>query len=135
MIYCTRKVQRPLFNGHNSVSMRSLKHYSKDRLIEELTKADWEPIFSCKDVCLAWASFKGIFTKVIDKVAPTKVVRIKQRTEPWMNIEILSLIRERNNAFKTHNQNGDPTLFSQYKSLRNEVRQKIVSAKKFFFSG
>ena len=37
---------------------------------------------------------------VINNISPIKEVRIKQRTEPWINAEILQSINDRDNAFK-----------------------------------
>ena len=37
--------------------------------------------------------------------APLKQVRIKQRTERWMNNEIIVIIRERNIAYKNMKKN------------------------------
>ena len=47
----------------------------------------------CCDVEMAWDSFKKKFHSVSDSVAPVKEVKLKQRTEPWMNSEILQNIR------------------------------------------
>ena len=45
--------------------------------------------------------FKGYFLGVVDELAPVKEIRIKQRTEPWMNADtcILELITLRDKAF------------------------------------
>ena len=47
----------------------------------------------CFDFEMACGSFKTIFHSVFDSVAPVKEVKIKQRTEPWVNLEILQTIR------------------------------------------
>ena len=107
MIYFTRKVKRHRFNGHNSTRIRSLKFYSRDLLIDELSKVVWEPLYSCEDVDMAWDIFKKLFMEVINKVAPSKKVRIKQNTEPWMCQEILTLIKERDSVFKAFNRDND----------------------------
>ncbi len=38
-------------------------------------------------------NFKNILIKVIDKVAPVKEIRIKQRTEPWIIAQVLDMIK------------------------------------------
>ena len=43
--------------------------------------------------------FKGYFLDVVDELAPVKEIRIKQRTEPWMNADILEMITLRDKAF------------------------------------
>ena len=35
------------------------------------------------------------FTGALDQIAPSKQIRIKQRTQPWMSSEILDLIKQR----------------------------------------
>ena len=49
---------------------------------------------SIDDVNIAWESFKAMFTLAIDEIAPMKDIRIKYRTEVWMNEEILELIQK-----------------------------------------
>ena len=50
---------------------------------------------------MAWNMFKDYFLGVVDELAPVKEIRIKQRTEPWMNADILELITLRDKAFFT----------------------------------
>ena len=64
---------------------------------------------NCDDVGKAWSAFHGLFAGVIDKVAPVKKVRLKQRSEPWITHEILELIKERDKVlleFKRSYQKG-----------------------------
>ncbi len=42
-----------------------------------------------------------MFLEAVDNLAQFKVVRIKQRTEPWINDDILEAIRLRNKKYGT----------------------------------
>ena len=82
----------------------------------------------------AWNNFKIIFFEILDKVAPIKSVRIKNRTEPWMDSTILDLIRERDKIlYKSNKNRNDKELRKKFNSLRNKVQHEIRKAKTNFF--
>ena len=102
----------------NSIIIRCRKNYSKELLIEKLQCIDWEPVLQCSDANEAWKKFKTIVTQVMDDIAPEKEIKIKSRTEPWINNEILELIYERNEALRKANQNkSDTVLRFKYNKL------------------
>ena len=70
IIQCTRKVVRGQCNDHNNIKIRSLRNYNRENLLSELTNVDWSMILHCNNVNLAWSTFKYIFIKILDKVAP-----------------------------------------------------------------
>ena len=39
--YCTRKSPKEIFNNHKSVTVRSLKNYSKESFLDKLSEVDW----------------------------------------------------------------------------------------------
>ena len=122
MIYCTRKVTRSQAGKCNSIKIRSMKHYSKELLTEKLQCISWEPVLQCTEVNEAWEKFRTIVTQVMDDIAPEKEIKIKSRTEPWINNEILELMYERDEALRKANQNkSDTSLRSKYNKLRNQV--------------
>ena len=93
LTYCTRKVQRGSFNTHNSVKIRSTKNYSSKNFLMELNKINWFQVTDIEDVIKAWALVHNLFIKVLNRVAlAIKQVRLKQRSEPWMDGHILDLI-------------------------------------------
>ena len=66
-------------------------------------------------------------------MAPIKIVRIKNRTEPWMTSTILDLIRERDKFLCESNKNrNDKKLRSKFNSLRNKVQREIRKSKTNF---
>lgn len=132
-IYCTRKLRKPLFGCHNTVKMRSLKNYNKEAFIESLNKKDWSQVLHC-DVDNAWDHFKTMLTEVVDSLAPIKMVRIKQISQPWFNDAISKGIMQRNKLFAFFKKNRTEQAFSDYKKCRHKVYRNIVSAKKGYFN-
>ena len=91
----------------NSTNIRSLKKHNASLYISHLSNINWnELVSSHHDVNMAWCRFKKTLISILDKVAPIKEVRLKQRAKPWMNSEILNDIRERDNLL--HNFNKKP---------------------------
>ena len=75
-----------------------LKKHNASLYISHLSNINWnELVSSHHDVNMAWCRFKKTLISILDKVAPIKEVRLKQRAKPWMNSEILNDIRERDN--------------------------------------
>ena len=80
-------------------------------------------------------SFRTIFNKNIDDDAPFRKKMIKNRTEPWINNEILELMRERDKALHYKNRNKANTeLKEKFNKLRNTVTTKCRQAKNSYYS-
>ena len=76
LIFCTRKQTKAVFNKHNSVKLRSLKHYNREEFQMNLLNTDWTSVVYSENVIDAWSRFKAIFLSVIDNIAPINEVRI-----------------------------------------------------------
>ena len=70
---------------------------------------------------------------VIDNIAPIKQLRIKQRTEPWIDADILNAIKQRDSAFRQYRKDKSDFIYCTFKSLRNKTQYLIDSAKKSFY--
>lgn len=69
----------------------------------------------------------------MDELAPIKEVRLKQRTEPWLEADILDLIRSRDQLLFEFRKGGQTEKFDQYKKVRNTVQYKIHKAKSNYY--
>ena len=72
-----------------------------------------------------------VFSNILDSVAPVKEIRLKGRTEPCINNDILDDIRRRDHflySFKKK-KNKDPASYSDYRRLRNKVQRGVRKAK------
>ena len=71
---------------------------------------------------------------IIDNIGPVKQLRIKQRTEPWIDSEILNAINQSDSAFKQYIKDRSVENYCTFKCLRNKTQYLIDSAKKSFFT-
>ena len=87
---------------------------------------------NCDDVGKAWYAFHGLFAGVIDKVAPVKKVRLKQRSEPCITHEILGLIKERDEVLLDFKRSNQKSFYEQFCKIRKLIQNKVKKAKKYF---
>ena len=88
--YCTRKTLRGQIGKHNTVKIRPMKDYSKESFIDLLKGYDWDLVCQARDnVNEAWEIFSTMFTQALNDIAPEKEIRIKGRTEPLIDAEVL----------------------------------------------
>jgi hypothetical protein len=132
MIYCTRKLS--FIGSHNSVTLRSLKKYNKEDFQASLLSTDWNPVLLSDNVNEAWDRFKEIFLSVINTIASVKQIRLKQRTEPWIDSDILQAISDRDSGFKIIKCNRRLEKFNLFKGLRKKVQYLVHSAKSSYFT-
>ena len=129
IIYMTRKIKRGQINRHNTVKIRSLKNYNKEKLLEKLKSINWYYVLNELDVNKAWRNFAQEFRKVIDDIAPVKEIRLRSRSEPWFDAHILNLISERDKLLIKIRKGGNDDIKDRFKCLRNKVQLEIKKAK------
>ena len=66
-------------------------------------------------------------------IAPIKTVRLKQRSDPWMDNEILLAICDRDNALQNCKKLNSPENHKIYCILRNKVQYKVRKMKQKIF--
>ena len=82
----------------------------------------------------AWSVFKDNLLCILDKLAPVKEVRIKHKTEPWMNNVILENIRTRDGLLYQYKKEKNPEIYAQFCKIRNQIQRDIKKAKASYFS-
>ena len=132
--YCTRKkIKEVLPKKHHQVKIRSRKNYSKDNFTALLSEADWSKVHTAADVDGAWTEFSNIFMNALDTVAPVRVVRIKQKSDPWITPDILQDIEERDKWLPKANKHPyNPENRQKFCSLRNKIQRDCRKAKEEF---
>ena len=133
-IFCIRTTPKRAIFQPVTKCIRSFKNYSKELVLENLRAVDWSPVYLSQNVDLSLESFIGLIMPVIDKVAPERHVRIKQKTEPWMNPSILADIRRRDHLLQHFKRDKSKVeLHQEYCKIRNKIQRDVKMAKRFFF--
>ena len=134
LIFCTRKVKRTKFNKHNNnVFLRFLKHYTVNVFVEKLQKVNFSNYerFSC--INAAYTNFLNKLMKIVNKIAPSKDIRIKNTTQEWFDREIAELTHARKKLFLKFKNSKLHIDEENYKKVKYHVQNLIWKKKKEFY--
>ena len=82
-------------------------------------------IYWCRNVNYAWRIFQEIFMSILDYIAPTKEIKIKQKTEPQITSEILNQIRERDSFLYLYKKTQSKRFYYDYCKIWNKLQRDI----------
>ena len=130
--YLTLSNIKPFNNTtrNNILTCRSFKTFNEAEFI-----ADIEQCFSnftaCDDSSLesAWTKWKSNFLLICDTHAPLCRYRIKSNSKPWIDNEIISIMKKRDHVHKLATMSKSEIIFAEYKTLRNKCTQQIRNKK------
>ena len=131
--YCSRGLKN-ISCVSNVKRIRSFRNYTALRLKEALMNINWSSVLLSTNVDYCLAEFTRLFDSAVDLVAPFHDVRVKGKSNPWMNSTILAGIKLRDSLlsrFKKDRSNS--TLYSDFCRVRNRVQRDIKMAKQSFF--
>ena len=80
-----------------------------------------------------WRIWKELLMGVIDKHAPVRSRRISNKSSPWVTNELKRLMYERDYLKKQAISSGDPSIWCQYRQVRNHTNNEIKKAKRLYF--
>ena len=136
LVYCTwgKKCAMSEKDFHKYKLLRNYKHFDVSSYAEDVSQTSWDDIERCKDVNSAYGFFEEKLMDLIDKHAPLKKQRIRKQESPWMNSDIIELIRKRNLSKKHAIKSKLDGDWREYRRLRNQVTAKIRQAKADFIT-
>ena len=73
------------------------------------------------------------FLSVLDKIAPFKTIRIKQRTQPWMSTEMIKLINLRDTYLRQFRKSKNQSDYELFIYHRNQVKYKKEKDKSQYY--
>lgn len=81
----------------------------------------------------AWNLFYELFSGIVNKHAPVKKFRIKNRHSPWFNKELTVLLQQKNAAWCKAQQSKSPTDRLAFRQIRNKALAAVRKAKVGYF--
>ena len=111
------------------VIKRSLKKFDIQAFLHDVAAVNWERINLIPSMDDAWSYFKDSFSTIIDKHAPLKRIRTKNRYSPWFSPDVADLIRHKNTLWRRARSSQSPVDWLAFRQCRNKTTQAIRSAK------
>ena len=133
LIYCTRKIVRAKTNVHNQIRVRFLKNYTQEILLEELRKINFPDYSIFSNVNIAYKDLVEKILSVVDKIAPFKVLRVKNNTQEWFDSEVAEAIDLRDKRLKHFRSTKLHVDEELYKEAKYQA-QKLIKVKKSNFT-
>ena len=81
-----------------------------------------------------WDIWKHLLTSVIDKHAPLRKKRIKNKRSCWITNELLREMHKRDFLKKKAASTIDPLIWKKFKDARNKANDSAKKAKRTYFS-
>ena len=124
---------KPSVADHNTVKFRDMKNFDMESFSNDLISCDI--LNGSLDDDISEETWKLAYTDICDKHAPTKSLRQKERSNPWMTHDIICMILyERDHIHTKATQSNDSRLWQDYRNLRNKVTCIIKERKNVYFN-
>ena len=95
LIYCTRKTNTVKTGKHNTISIRSYRKYSKELLLERLTKKDLSDYSTFNCINAAYTDLATALQDIVNEIALMKDIWVKGNSKRWFDSDIMVAIRVR----------------------------------------
>ena len=118
------------------MKIRRYKQINCNDFSKDLDSVNWT--MENEDVNQYGSNFINVFNQILDTHAPIKEVKltkakIKQKSKPWINNDILNLIKLKDKLhakfIKESNGTTKHNIFQEYKAKKNEITQLIRNSK------
>lgn len=131
----------PFLSGHDLVYVRyalrviaplrrmfkfsDVANIDSDVFLNSLQSLNWEMFSNCYDANIKLNIFNDYILQTLNEHAPLRTVVTHKNPASWLNHGIRLEIRERNRLHKIFLRSHLPSIFKQYKTLRNQVQSSL----------
>ena len=82
-------------SSSRTINFRKLTGIDLDSFSEDLSKQPWHEILESESIDKALDKWEHLLMMVVNKSMPLRSKRVRSKKSPWMNSDIIKLIRER----------------------------------------
>ena len=133
LVYIIWGKSRSTQTHHVYKKYRRFKNFSESNFQDDVSKIEWNRVYSTSDTNESANEFQNWLLNSCNKNAPVRKKKVKKNNLPWINADILRLMRERdsikNKAIKTNTDDE----WKSYKKMRNYVTARLKYVKKWYF--
>ena len=128
LIGCARKLNNVKFKPR-IITCRNFAKYDPKLFCEDVNSANLEDVYSSNSVNEAWASFRDILQRCIDKHAPLISKKVKGRRCPWLTPDVQKEMNLRDGLLRKARRTNQENDWSSYKRQRNRVSGLVKKCK------
>ena len=114
-----------------SITTRTFKNYVAEEFAEDISRVPWDSLELLNSIDEKVEAFNDLFMACLDKHAPLKSFKVKNKPKPFIANEIKQSIR---NLLKKAKFLRTPEAWCAFKSYRHQVKLEIRSAEKRYYS-
>ena len=129
---CVRSIHIKKTKSH-IITKRNFKHFSEQAFLSDLYQSDIHYTSQIPDVEMALDFFTKTFLTIIDKHAPWKKLRVKDRSSPWFTPELALLFKERNRSWLLARHSRDPSHWASFRQIRNKCTSAVKKSQNNLF--
>lgn len=132
LIYAIRKIGIPK-GKPRYIECRNFKNFDEKQFTSSLKSTKWPLINEFDDINKACDAWKSVFLEIIDKHAPCRSFRVRNKPCPWINSELKQKMFARDSLKKKAMLANNPEIWLAYRRQRNVVSSEIKKVKKQYF--
>ena len=110
-----------------------MKNYTKEKFLELLSKTFFPDYTTFTWLNKAYQDFIFKLSEKIDLLCPSKKLRLKANSKPWIDSETISAIRRTDKLFKKYKRSGLETDPDYFQSAKMALQKAISKKKESFF--
>ena len=112
------------------VTARNYKRYVPELFAKDLAQVPWHEIFMVDDVNTKLDCFNWHFLQVLNRQAPVKSMKIRNRPCPFMNQEIKNQMNSRDRLHKLARRTGMLVDWKKFRLSGDQVKKSLRNAEK-----
>lgn len=113
---------------------RSYRSLNVEEPRSEVGAVNWEEIFQSNNPNVIWGGMQSHFMSIANKHCPERELKIYLERPPYLNDELIALMKDRDDAFKTARRLRDEGSWSEARRLRSRVQTELYRAKREFIA-
>ena len=119
--------------GPRIINTRSMKNFNREAFLNELEQKEWDTIYYSQDPNEMWHIWKNMLMESIDKHAPLRSRRTRNRKSPWITNELRHRMFHRDYLKKKAISSRDPQIWYQYRQTKNYINNEIKKTKQAYY--
>ena len=127
---CILRRTRKIISKPKIIKKRNFKNFDPQAFIDAVSKTSWLDVYLCDDLDTAVNLVTIKLNKILDEMAPVKIIQVRTHYAPWMSTETKEKIKERDTAQKKAAETQNAEDWESYKHLRNYINNRVKVEKK-----